>query len=170
VQQDTVKLIAQNGDIVALARNIRNQGSPTVANALKIHDTKLRVATIVTGQAFTFGMMGPTRNAALSGIENCKSICDAHPECAGFVEQTTSNVCGFWDSGPLNIAPSSDYNCLRKLGCKDQPPLGYGNGCTWGCKKWADNGNCNGDWSDFDCGSINGMVKNDCKLSCNNCD
>ena len=50
----------------------------------------------------------------MSGIENCKAECDAHPDCAGFVLDVSDGVCGHWKSGPLIPEDLPDYDCYAK--------------------------------------------------------
>jgi len=51
---------------------------------------------------------------AMSGIESCKAECDAHAECAGFVQRDSDNKCGFWKKGPLKPYPYGGHHCYEK--------------------------------------------------------
>ena len=60
------------------------------------------------------------------------------------------------------------------VACNDSLPAGYGNGCDFICEDWGENSangppSCNNDWSEYDCGTISGTIKNDCRKSCHNC-
>ena len=63
-----------------------------------------------------------------------------------------------------------------KLGCNDVLPTDMLSTCTWTCAQWAGingNGNnyCEDDWSakKFCVPYSSGLIKDYCKLSCNNC-
>jgi len=56
-------------------------------------------------------------------------------------------------------------------GCSDELPTDYAARCTWTCADWAGNGKCEDNWSQHPlCApNTNGLIKDYCKISCNNC-
>jgi len=64
------------------------------------------------------------RYGGMSGIENCKAECDAHPECAGFVQRDSDNKCGFWKSGPLNPHGNAGHHCYAKSTAEIEQDVG----------------------------------------------
>ena len=54
----------------------------------------------------------------MRGIENCKSECNAHPSCLGFVvSQVSSGLqkCGFWKGGTLAPRTENNHSCYSKI-------------------------------------------------------
>ena len=51
----------------------------------------------------------------ITGISECEQTCNMHEECAGFVRQSTTNICGFWRRGPLNPYSKVNHNCHKKI-------------------------------------------------------
>ena len=49
------------------------------------------------------------------GLETCKTTCNAHVECAGFVSRS-DGICGFWKRGPLNPYDKIGHDCYEKIG------------------------------------------------------
>jgi len=64
------------------------------------------------------------RYGGMSGIENCKAECDAHPECAGFVQRDSDNKCGFWKSGPLSPHGTAGHHCYAKSTAEIEQDVG----------------------------------------------
>ena len=50
----------------------------------------------------------------LTGIANCKRMCNTHVECAGFI-LTVHGICGNWQRGPLNPHHTTYHDCYQKL-------------------------------------------------------
>ena len=50
----------------------------------------------------------------LKGLETCKTICNAHDECAGFVSRY-DGICGFWKRGPLELFDNNGRDCYQKV-------------------------------------------------------
>jgi hypothetical protein len=51
-----------------------------------------------------------------SQLAECKSICDAHDDCTGFVHRDSDNRCSFWITGALLLRDQGGYNCYAKAG------------------------------------------------------
>ena len=56
------------------------------------------------------------------GITECKTLCSAHSDCAGFSHscsgaewECSTYVCGFWTSHPLSPVVDPGHNCYKKL-------------------------------------------------------
>lgn len=68
------------------------------------------------GQSIKSWKNGSTSNyGTVIGLDECKQICDANDECAGFVHRTADNICGFWKGVPLKPYVKNGLNCYRKL-------------------------------------------------------
>ena len=51
----------------------------------------------------------------LKGLETCKTICNVHDECVAF-SSVVDDVCGFWETGPLEPYNTSGWACYQKIG------------------------------------------------------
>ena len=64
-----------------------------------------------------------------------------------------------------------EYTFVSLGACEDTLPCDYK--CNWGCNRWADKNNCNGRWNELYGGicvaSTSGLVRDYCRLSCDNC-
>ena len=62
---------------------------------------------------------------------------------------------------------------LSIIDCYDIRPAGYDTSaapyCSWNCQEWAQKGYCNDKWNVWPCTTSSEMIKNHCKVSCDNC-
>ena len=56
-----------------------------------------------------------TNYANLKGISDCEKMCNIHVECAGFVHETSSDICGHWKRGPLHLSRWTGVTCHKKM-------------------------------------------------------
>ena len=68
---------------------------------------------------------------------------------------------------------STNTDSFKFLVCVDELPSGYGFDCIFTCKNWANEENCDNDWSAhnycFNGVNKDGKIKDSCKLSCGTC-
>lgn len=119
-----------------------------------------------------------TTDMFLSGSKFCVSgktytVESSFVSCVGATCGSTVNHNG--EQGD-NYADHSLITFGECPDCIDQLPLDYGTvggpgKCIWPCSKWASLGHCTYDWSRYPhcTPTTNGLVKDYCRLSCNNC-
>jgi len=69
------------------------------------------IYTWANGEAANYGQ------GFVNDIPGCKTMCDSHADCAGFVQRDTDNRCSFWKSAPLSyVSPGTYYHhhCYEK--------------------------------------------------------
>ena len=48
---------------------------------------------------------GTTRATSIDDTSKCEKICNDHTECAGFVHNTRTGICGYWTGAPPPTHP-----------------------------------------------------------------
>ena len=108
---------------------------------------------------------------AMDGLESCKTTCNKHDECAGFVSRANQDNCGHWKRGPLKL--TLDHGCYDCYDCYEKIttnlnllPIEYrithGKHCGGiSIKTWDDNSNAK-------YGKMKGFES--CRTACNNHD
>ena len=49
-------------------------------------------------------------------VDECKAVCDAHDDCAGFVWRASDNRCSFWAAAPILLRGQAGHSCYTKSG------------------------------------------------------